>query len=82
MIGDCSSKEDRGSVQTGLVLPVRFTTDRYEMTKDVIDLVRVMDDRESLQFGLAELHDTGTRTRRPRGNGRRANTQVSRGRIA
>jgi hypothetical protein len=43
----------RGSVHRGLVQTGRGTTDLDEVTKDVLDLVRVLDDRKSLQFGLA-----------------------------
>jgi hypothetical protein len=44
------------SVHRGLVQPEQCTTGLDEVTKDVLDLVRVLDDRESLQFCLAELH--------------------------
>lgn len=39
-----------GSVHRGLVQPGRCTTDLDEVPKDVLDLVRILDDREALQF--------------------------------
>jgi len=49
----------------------RGTTDLYEVTKDMLDLVTVLDDRRSLQFGECETalhpgnHTLGRRAGRP-----------------
>jgi hypothetical protein len=43
----------RGSVHTRLVQPGRCTTGLDEVMQDVLDLVWVLDDRKSLQFGVA-----------------------------
>ena len=45
---------DIGSLRGGLVQPGQCTSDPNEVTKDVLDLVRVLDDGESMHFSSAK----------------------------